>query len=499
MKKTVILIISFTLVSKILGFGREILLAYYYGSSSVSDAYLISLTIPGTLFALVVAAISTTYIPMYTKIEKNEGKQNADRYTSNVINFSLVLSLFILIITYVFPAGVVKLFASGFSGQTLELAIEFTKITVIGIVFLSVSTVISKALNIKKNFLLPVLIGVPYNAILVSFIYLSARYDDSYLPFGIVISMFMEFIFLYSIYIYKYKYKHSISMGFKSQSMREMILLTLPVIFGTSVNQLNTLIDRNLASNIVIGGVSALNYSNRLIYFIFGLLIVTIATLLYPHISKLVANKRIKELTIVFRETIVLSTVVLVPITVFFMYYSVEIITILFGRGNFDKDSINLTSSTLFFYSIGFVGLSLREITSRFFYAFQDTKIPVINATVGLILNIIFNLIFSRIIGLQGLALATSISSLVTAFLLIRGLKKYLVEVNYVEIFCSIFKITTCGIGMGLILHSCYIYLMYVIGEEYIAIFVSSIISLMFYSILLIILKVKFKPTIKLF
>ena len=135
MKRTVLLVMIITILSKFLGFGREVALSYVYGASAVTDAYLISQTIPYVIFSFVSAGIATGFIPLYSRILNERGQLEANRYTNNLSNALLLVISIVVGFVLLFTQPIVKLFATGFGGETLELAINFTRISVFGIYF----------------------------------------------------------------------------------------------------------------------------------------------------------------------------------------------------------------------------------------------------------------------------------------------------------------------------------------------------------------------------
>lgn len=160
-----------------------------------------------------------------------------------------------------------------------------------------------------------------------------------------------------------------------------MAMISLPVIVGQSVNQINVLVDRTLASNIAIGGISAFNYANRLNNFVQGLFVVSITTAPYPMIFKMGAEDKMKGLKSSISEAIAVIDLLVIPATIVAMLFSKEVVTLLFGRGAFTPEAVTMTANALFFYSIGMIDFGLRDILSRGFYALQDTKTPMIKAT----------------------------------------------------------------------------------------------------------------------
>ena len=137
MKKTALLVMVITILSKILGFGREIVLSYVYGASAITDAYLISQTIPYVVFSFIGAGIATGFIPLYNRIFKEQGRLEANKYTNNLSNALLLLVSIIVAFVFLFTQPIVKIFASGFSRETLVLAFKFTRISIVGIYFVA--------------------------------------------------------------------------------------------------------------------------------------------------------------------------------------------------------------------------------------------------------------------------------------------------------------------------------------------------------------------------
>jgi len=451
MKKAAISLMALSIIMKIMGFFREIVLSYFYGASYVSDAYLISLTIPGTIFAFVGTGIITSFIPMYNKIEKEEGLDSAETFTSNVINHVLILCIIIVGFVMLYADFFVKIFASGFEGKVLDLAILFTRITSMEIVFIAIIYIFTGYLNNKNKFLTPVLISLPFNISIIASIILSTRLSLIALPIGSVVATILQFIFLL-IFMIKQKFKHSIVLDIKNPKIKQMLILSIPVIIGVSVNQINVLVDRTIASQITTGGISALNYSSRLNGFVQGIFISSIVTILYPKISRLAGDKKkIDEFKNVIADSIIMVIILVMPITIGAMFFSEEIIIFLFGRGAFDQLAVKLTSTTLFYYSIGMIGFGLREILSRAFYSMHDTKTPMVNASIGVLLNIFLNILFSYYIGLGGLALATSLSAIGTSILMFVSLRKKIGGFSIRKVIIIFIKILTSSVLMGII------------------------------------------------
>lgn len=164
----------------------------------------------------------------------------------------------------------------------------------------------------------------------------------------------------------------------------------------------------------------------------------------------MVSENNIKELKI-FIETISSINLLVLPATVGAMIFAEPIVRLLFGRGAFDSQDISMTSYALFFYSIGMVGFGLREVLSRAFYSLQDTKTPMFNAAIAMVMNIILNIILSKFLGIGGLALATSISAIFCTVLLFISLRKKIGPFGMKSITISFIKILCASLVMGVI------------------------------------------------
>lgn len=450
MKKTALLLMIITIVSKVLGFTREIALSFFYGASAISDAYLISLTIPNVIFFFIGTGISTGFIPMYSKITHQYGEDEGNRYTNNLVNILLGICTVITIVGVIFTEPIVKLFASGFEGEVLALAIRFTRISLVGIYFTGLIYVFNGFLQIKGNYAAPALIGFPLNIVTILFIIISSKVNTVLLPLGTILAAATQLLFLIP-FLYRKKYKHRFVFDLKDQHIKNMLHLALPIIIGVSVNQINVLVDRTIASQLAVGGISALNYANKLNGFIQGIFVISVSTAMYPLISKMAAEGNYNGLKKSIAEAIGSINLLVIPATIGAIIFAEPVVRLLFGRGAFDQQAISMTSVALLFYSIGMVGFGLREILSRAFYSMQDTKTPMINAAIALTINIVLNIILSRFLGIGGLALATSISAIFCTGLLFLSLRKKIGSFGMREISISFLKILGASLVMGLI------------------------------------------------
>ena len=306
---------------------------------------------------------------------------------------------------------------------------------------------------------------------------------------GSVFAQFAQLLMLL-LFVQREGYSYRFSLNLKDEYIKKMIFISFPIIIGTSVNQINVLVDRTIASNIAVGGISALSYASKLNGFIQGLFVASIVTVMYPMISKMAAEMNIDGIKESLSESISSINLLVIPVTVGAMIFAQPIVKLLFGRGAFDSVAVSMTSTALFFYSIGMLAFGLREVLSRIFYSMQDTKTPTYNAIIAVVINIILNIILSRYMAIAGLALATSISSIVCVLLMFISLRKKIGSFGMKRISISFVKILLSSIIMGATSKVCFELLLNVIDIN-LALIISIGVGALVYAILIYILKVE--------
>lgn len=458
MEKTVIALMVVIVVTKVLGFSRDIILSYFYGADGLTDAYLISMTIPSVLFSFVGMGIAASYIPIFTKINEHQGILDAKRFTSNLTNIVLLLSTVPVMAMLIFPVQIVKVFASGFEGETLKIAVDFTRISAFSIYFTALVYVFNGYLEVNKRFLATMLSGLPLNLLIILFIFLSYEVNLYLLSIGSVIAVVVQFLFLIPA-IRKSGYKHKFIVAPRERNVRKMLLLAVPVIIGVSADQINVLVDRTLASQIAEGGISALTYSHRIVFFIQTIFVTAIVTVMFPKISELAVRKNMGQLKDVVRKTVTTVALLVIPATVGLMIFSEQVTEALFGRGAFEDEAITMTSGALFFYSVGMLGFGLREVLAKVFYSLEDSKTPMISACGAMLLNVALNIVLSRFMGINGLALATSIATLASTGVLYISLVRKIGSLNSKKILLDISKSIFAACMMGVAAISVFHYL----------------------------------------
>ena len=452
MGKIIIVVMIFNLTSKLFAFFRELSLAYFFGASSLTDAYIVAFSIPTIIFGIIGSGILNGYIPIYNQIKENSNDLMAKKFTNNFTNIMLVTCFLVFITGFFFSSSLVKIFSYGFNQETLDLASYFTKISLLTIFPLMLVSIFSGYLQLNNKFFAVAFIGVPTNLLYIIGTYIAYKKTNfTFLIFFSCFALLFQFIFLCP-FIFKTGYRHNLKINIHDKSLQQLLTLSVPIILGTSLEQINILIDRTVASSLGAGAITILNYSGKLNGAILSLSIIAILNILFPKFSSLVSENNIEKLKEQVKYIINMIFIFAFPIMFGIITLNKEVSIFIFGRGNLDKESVLATAKCLSFYSLCFVALCLRDLSTKIFYSFKNSKTPVINSSIGIILNIILNITLSKYLGVSGIALATSISTIFISILLFYNLKRYDIYLDKRN-FVTLFKVLLASAFMIFIIY----------------------------------------------
>jgi len=493
--KSVFILAVFALISKILGFFREILIASEFGAGIESDAFFIAQTATTLISAIFIGSIKTTMIPILSAIETKEGKKAKILHTNNFLNILILITILFILLIFVITPYFIKILAVGFEGQQLELAVLLTRLG-LPIIFLACLLNIFRGyLQSEMRFAEEGISALPFNFVFIFYlIFLSNIFGIKGLMIANVVAILSQ-ILIQIPNLKKTGFKYNVYINFDDPYVKKLMLLLPPVLISVGISDLNRIIDRSLASTLLEGSISALNYGSRLTNLIQGIFIATLSTVIFPMLSNEINSGNMENFKKMLRygfNTIVLITI---PATVGMIVLAEPIVRIAFQRGVFDAKATYLTTGALVFYSIGLIGVSLKFLLNRAYYSMQDTKTPMINSVIAVIINIVLNFILIRYMAHNGLALATSISAIVSCGLLIYHLKQKIGALgikSYIN--CGV-KAFISSLIMGATAYFMYYYLNKVIGNSYIGSLAVLIISAgtgaLLYFILIYIMKIE--------
>ncbi|MPM16675.1 Lipid II flippase MurJ [bioreactor metagenome] len=450
--KATFIVMLMTILSRVIGFGRDMLAAYHFGVEGSYDIYVASVAIPESVFMIVGLAISTTFIPILSEIRHNKNKDEMFKFSNNVVTILSILSIVVIVLGLIFTKEIVNIFVPKFTKEQIELTIFLTRITLINIILLCVNACFASMLQVCEDFIVPSLLGLFFNIPIIVYLVFFAEVSIIGLTIANVLGNLLR-VLVQIPSLYKQGYRFKLYIDLRDEKLRSMIILILPVIVGAGANSINMLVDKSLASGLNTGAMASLEYSQRIVTFANTAITTSIVSVIYPLMAnRLNAGDKqgfIKYLT----KSIIIICLFLIPITFGMLFLSKEIVAVFYERGKFDSSAVVLTSMALFGYSLQLPFAGIRDILNSSLFSMKKTKVTTINGIIGVVINISLSIVLSKYMGVLGIAIATSVSSLVIALLLLNSTKEVVGSFNISEVIIKISKIILSSTLMILILY----------------------------------------------
>lgn len=453
--KATFLLMMVTILSKIFGLVRDSVLAAAYGTGKYAAIYATANNIPIVLFAVIGSALATSIIPLYSKLATEDSEKRAMSFLNSVINIIVIICLVLSVLGIIFAKPLVTIFAPGYKGDVYTLCVQYTRILLPSIVFVGLANIFTAYLQIKKRFVVPGFIGLPYSIIIIISIFLSLKSGPIVLIIGTLFAIASKALFQIP-FIFKEGYRYSPKINLHDEVMKEMLILVIPVVIGVGANQINSVVDKSLASFLGTNVVASFGYAMRLYEFVQALFIASVLAVVYPKFSKLVVSDKFEDFVESMSQTMNVIIVALVPIIVGCMVLSKPIVEVLFQRNAFTTEDTVMTATILVIYVIGILAFALRDVMSRGFYSLEDSKTPMINSIVAIVFNIVLNLILIKPLGYRGLAIATATSAYIGLILFNRSMKKKIEVYTPKKNIIVFFKCLLSAVLMGFVVKFVY-------------------------------------------
>ncbi|MFZ5800341.1 MAG: murein biosynthesis integral membrane protein MurJ [Candidatus Omnitrophota bacterium] len=456
--KSASLISIATVVSRVLGFIRDILIAQFFGTAQSAQAFVVAFRIPNLFRDLVgEGAANAAVVPVFSEYLAKERKEEFWKLFNVVMNLFLIVTAVITLLGIFFAPLIVKIMAPGFirSPEKLLLTIKLTRIMFPYLVLIAVTAYGMGVLFTFRSFFAPAFAPCLLNlAMITAAMLASGRMPEPVvgLAVGVVAGGILQLLFQVPP-LFRRGMQIMPVKDFRHPAARKIGRLLLPRVFGSAVYQLNLMVDTICASlGFVVGegAVAAIYYANRVIQFPLGVFGVALASVVLPTLSGYAAQKDAGR----FKDTLSFSlrgiTLIMFPCAVFLLVLSQPIIRVLFQRGEFDGYSTQITAWALLFYALGLFSYSGVKILVSSFYSLQDTVTPVKIAGVCLIVNAVLNIILMWPLKVGGIALASAASATLNYFLLYAQIKKR-IGVLRIGLRQYLFKVMTAAALMFLL------------------------------------------------
>lgn len=419
------------MVSRILGFIRDLVLARVFGADAASDAFFVAFKIPNFFRRLFgEGAFATAFIPVLTEYKETKTHSDLQQLVNHVAGtLGLILLIFTALGMLAAPL-VISLFAFGWvvdgEDAKITLAADMLVLTFPYLLFISLTAFAGGILNAHNRFAVPAFTPVLLNLILIgSALWLAPQMATPImaLAWGVLVAGITQFVFQLP-FLKGLDLLPSFRPAPRDPGVRRILWLMLPALFAVSVTQINLLLDTVLASFLQTGSISWLYFSDRLMEFPQGILGVALATVMLPALSKNHAKGDTQAFSALLGWGVRMNMVFGIPAAVGLIALALPVISTLFQSSMFDATDVQMASLSLMAYAVGLFGFISIKVLAPGYFARQDTRTPVRIGVIAMAANMVFNLILIFPLQHTGLALATSLSAYLNAWLLYRGLEK---------------------------------------------------------------------------
>jgi putative peptidoglycan lipid II flippase len=448
----------YTLLSRILGLARDMVVAAFFGSGMVADAFFVAFRIPNLLRRLFAeGSLTISFIPVFTEYLRRKSEREAFDLARTVLALLSVALVAVTALGILLAPWIVRIQAFGFggAGAKYELTVLLTRITFPYILFISLVAFFMGVLNSLRHFAAPAAAPIFLNlGIIGATVLISPHLHEPIVGVaaGVLIGGFLQ-VMLQVPWVLKKGLSLLPKWDPHHPAVRRIGRLMVPAIFGSAVYQLNQFTGTLLASFLPDGSVSWLYYADRLVQFPLGVFAIAISTAALPSLSSQVADRRLDEFGETLTHAMGLIFFIALPSTIGLVLLGKPIIELFFERGAFDAHSTAMTNEALVFYAMGLWAFSGIRVMVSGFYALQDTKTPVKVAFVALLANLLFSLLLMGPLKHGGLALALSLASALQCGLLVFLFKQKVKTVRFSPVFLSVLRSLVASGAMGIALY----------------------------------------------
>lgn len=456
-----ILVGVFSLVSRILGIFRDRILAGEFGAGQILDAYYSAFRIPDLIYNLIIlGALSAGFIPIFSNLIKKmrcddgfyfcyskSGNKEAWDLVSNILNLLILVLAVFSIIGLFFAPQLVNLIAPGFSPELKATAVLLTRIMFLSPIFLGISSLLGGILQSFKNFLIFSLAPIFYNlGIIAGALFFVPIMGVSGLAWGVVLGAFLHMIIqVPSVKILGFRWRVFINL--REENLRKILRMMIPRTLSLAINQINLLVVTIVGSTLVSGSLAIFNLANNLQSFPIGIFGISFAVAAFPALSASAFNreKLVNNFSYALRQILFF----IIPSTILLITLRAQIIRVILGTGAFSWRDTVLTIDTLGFFALSLFAQATIPLLTRVFYARQNSKAPFYIGLIIVVINVFLSLFFGKRMGVAGLALALSISSILNFMILWMWLYFEIGDLDQRRIIRSVIKFSVAGLVAG--------------------------------------------------
>lgn len=414
LKGTFILVLFYVL-AKIISFLIEMSIASNFGANIHTDSYYLVDGIIASVGPMLSIGVWKVFMPEY-KIQIVQGNVNkANSITDSLIVIFLLLSILLSFLFLCLPTWLIKIFAPGFNDEATAYAVNILRVLVFVFILGTITTFPSAILQSRSLFsksqVKEIITFIPPLLYLLIF---GSKYGIIGFAYSILIGYVVAFLSQYIILLPYYRF--SIPKQIFTPEVFKLLKLYPVACLNAIINQLNTIVDRMFSSTLVFGSITFLNYGGKIIHLFDGVFSTAISVAMFPHITEMYVKSDSIDFANFFKKYVSLFCAILFPVMSMLLISSKDIVSLLFGYGKFDSNSVLITSHVLFMYAIGLPAMGLSTIFNDVYYLQKKIKLLLLTTIISIISNIFLDYIFIKYYDVAGLSLATTIAIYISLF-----------------------------------------------------------------------------------
>lgn len=415
-------IMFITILSKGLGFLREMVMSFFYGTSVLADAYTMANSCV-TIFLGWLISISYLHTPLFQEIKEKKGEKRGEEFTNQLLLIIIAAGAVIIGFFNRYGKELVAVVAKGYSEKLLQITAYFFILAAFGTVLNTMNQVFTSEYNCKERYINAACTNLVFIACQILFVFVSGyTSNDFLLGASTAIAAAIQLVVFCVCNSF---YKRSRQIGTLTKPVLKKIgIMFIPIFLSSFMDEANAFVDKLFASYLSQGSIASLNYAHLVKQLFFYIFATTLVTYLYPKMAMNIVKNNKDNYREQIRESIRYMIIVFVFVLVFSLFYGRDMIKLIYGRGAFGETSIQLTMESYIMYSVALLPLAVREILIKAFQAKQEMKINLRIGVISTVLNIIFNLILIKPLKHMGLALSTSLAAYCTVPILIKEMNK---------------------------------------------------------------------------
>lgn len=419
---SIIMIIG--IVSKLLGMLKQMVIAACYGANIDTDIYFLSSGFTSNITYLLCSTLSITLLTVYVSKKNNGTKQEVNEFMTSVVSFFEIFTIVVAVFFIILAQPTMQILASSYNAEQIAQATVFFRIILISLIFRVFVTINSTVLNAEKRFLPAQLTSIILSGSMMLFVFIfSGKWNIYALVAGEMFAYIAQMIYLRNRTRIYYRFA---KFRIKEQhDTKKLFTLLLPLLLSYGAIEINQVVDKIVTTGLGEGVLSALSYGQLIFQAVTAIFVASLTTVFYSYFTEAVENGDHIKCVDLLKDNITLITMVLLPMTIWTVFLSKDIIQLVYGYGKFDDVAVANASLVQIGYCIGLLFIGIRELLIRAHYAYKDTRRPMTTSLIAVAVNILGTIFLSKVIGVLGVTLATSISCLVSFLLLNNSIKKH--------------------------------------------------------------------------